>query len=230
MLGGAVVALQPDHLGAGEVLLEAQDVVDFRAAPAIDRLVVIADAADVGAFAGGPLGQQPQPQILRGVGVLILVHQHVAELRWYSASTSGLVAEHADRQQADRRNRRRSGSAAAPGRPVERPALAVGKAAAVALGMSAGRSPCSSSRRSCWRTGGRPALVVDAFGLDELLEQADLIVGVENGEIGFQAHQFGMAAQELDADRVEGAEPGHALDRRRQTRRCAPSSRARPCW
>ena len=45
--GGAVVALQPDHVGAGEVVLEAQDVVDLGAAPAVDRLVVVADAADV---------------------------------------------------------------------------------------------------------------------------------------------------------------------------------------
>ncbi len=45
--GGAVVALQPDDLGAGEVVVEAQDVVDLGAAPAIDRLVVVADAADV---------------------------------------------------------------------------------------------------------------------------------------------------------------------------------------
>src|SRR5207247_10055918 len=47
MAGGAVVALQPDNLGAGKIVLEAQDVVDLRAAPAIDRLVVVADAADV---------------------------------------------------------------------------------------------------------------------------------------------------------------------------------------
>ena len=45
--GGAVVALEPDDLGAGEVVLEAQDVVDLGAAPAVDRLVVVADAADV---------------------------------------------------------------------------------------------------------------------------------------------------------------------------------------
>ena len=43
----AVVALQPDDGGAGEILLEAQDVADLRAAPAVDRLVVVADAADV---------------------------------------------------------------------------------------------------------------------------------------------------------------------------------------
>jgi len=45
-------ALQADDFGAGKIVIEAQDVVDLGAAPAIDRLVVIADAADVlsGAF------------------------------------------------------------------------------------------------------------------------------------------------------------------------------------
>src|SRR5204862_118809 len=41
--GGAVILLQPDDLGAGELLLELQDILDLRAAPRIDRLVVIAD-------------------------------------------------------------------------------------------------------------------------------------------------------------------------------------------
>src|SRR4029077_20094626 len=45
--GRAVIALQPDHLGAGKVVLEAQNVVDLGAAPTVDRLVVVADAADV---------------------------------------------------------------------------------------------------------------------------------------------------------------------------------------
>ena len=71
----AVVALQPDDGGAGKILLEAQDVADLGAAPAIDRLVVVADAADV----LRALGQQPQPEILRHVGVLVLVDQDVAE-------------------------------------------------------------------------------------------------------------------------------------------------------
>src|SRR5262249_48290052 len=47
MAGRAVVALEPDDLGAGKVVLEAQDVVDLGAAPSVDRLVVVADAADV---------------------------------------------------------------------------------------------------------------------------------------------------------------------------------------
>src|SRR3984885_5694757 len=44
--GRAVIALEPDHGGAGKVVLEAQNVVDLGAAPAVDRLVVVADARD----------------------------------------------------------------------------------------------------------------------------------------------------------------------------------------
>ena len=56
--GRAVIPFQPDHRGAGEIVLEAQDVVDLGAAPAVDRLVVVADAADVFGF---PLPSQPTP-------------------------------------------------------------------------------------------------------------------------------------------------------------------------
>ncbi len=35
--GGAVIRLQPDDLGAGEILLESQDVLHLGAAPGIDR-------------------------------------------------------------------------------------------------------------------------------------------------------------------------------------------------
>src|SRR5207302_9895079 len=45
--GRAVIALEPNDFGAGKVVLEAQDVVDLGAAPAVDRLVVVADAAGV---------------------------------------------------------------------------------------------------------------------------------------------------------------------------------------
>ena len=58
----------------------------------------------------------------------------------------------------------------------------------------------------------RPALLVDILGLQHLLQQPDLVVDVENGEVGLQPDQLGMAAQDLHADRMEGAEPRHALD------------------
>src|SRR5690606_19576017 len=56
--GRAVVALQADHPGARKVLLEAQDVADLGAAPAVDRLVVVPDAGDVAVT----LCEQAQPQ------------------------------------------------------------------------------------------------------------------------------------------------------------------------
>ncbi len=96
---------------------------------------------------------------------------------------------------------------------VELAALAVGEAAGVALGDVGGAEalvlPAVDHLRELL---GRPALVVQALGLDELLDQPHDVVGVENGEVGFQPGKLGMAAQQLDADRVEGAEPRHALD------------------
>src|SRR5690349_3665553 len=43
--GRSVISLEPDDLRARKVVLEAQNVVDLGAAPAVDRLIVIADAA-----------------------------------------------------------------------------------------------------------------------------------------------------------------------------------------
>ena len=48
--------------------------------------------------------------------------------------------------------------------------------------------------------------------VEQLLHQPDLVVGVEDGEVGLQPDQLGVAAQDLHADRMEGAEPRHALD------------------
>ena len=59
---------------------------------------------------------------------------------------------------------------------------------------------------------GRPFLVVDALGLQQLLDQPRLVVGVEDGEVALQPDQLGMAAQHPHADRMEGAEP-HAVGR-----------------
>ncbi len=53
----------------------------------------------------------------------------------------------------------------------------------------------------------RPFLVVQILGDDELLQQAELIVGIEDGEIGREAHDLGMAAQQPGGERMEGAEP-----------------------
>ena len=51
------------------------NVLDLRAAPAVDRLVVVAHRHDI---AGVP-GQQPQPRVLNRVGVLELIDQELPE-------------------------------------------------------------------------------------------------------------------------------------------------------
>ena len=58
-----------------------------------------------------------------------------------------------------------------------------------------------------------PAVLVDLGSFDHLLEQSDLVVGVENGEARFQADKLVMAAQDADTHGMERAEPRHALDR-----------------
>src|SRR3546814_17347766 len=51
---------------------------------------------------------------------------------------------------------------------------------------------------ACW-----PAFLVEPFGLDQLLENAELVVGIEDGEIALQADQFGVAAEHLRRDAVK---------------------------
>ncbi len=57
-----------------------------------------------------------------------------------------------------------------------------------------------------------PALLVDVLNFQKLLEQPDLVVDVEDGEIALQADQLGVPSQDFHADRMKRAEPRHALD------------------
>src|ERR1043166_9005795 len=53
MCGRAVVALEADHLRAGEIVLEAQDVVDLCAAPAAPSPALLSRCAGGGGGGGG---------------------------------------------------------------------------------------------------------------------------------------------------------------------------------
>src|SRR5262245_15759090 len=236
--GGAIIALEANDLGAGKVVLEAQDVIDLGAAPAVDRLVVIADAADI--FEHSPrllhgsrhrfgalplpacgrarqccaLPQQPQPEILRHIGVLVLVDQHVAEAGLILAQHLALLAEKTDALEQE---------VAEVGGVEDLEPLLIGGIALLAearretRGLSGGdllgreAAVLPAVEKAC-KHARRPALLVDILRFQELLEQADLIVLVENGKVGLQAHQFRVPAQDFYADRMEGAEPGHAFD------------------
>ena len=160
----AVVALEPDHLRAGEVALEAQDVVHVRAAPAVDRLVVVADAAQVPAR----LRQQPEPQVLDDVGVLVLVDQDVAEAPLEGGQHVRILAEEPQRlEQKVAEVDRVQGLEPRLIGLVERDRLAAGEGGRLAgRRRASGRGRGSSSRRpgspapgraSACRRGSRPA-------------------------------------------------------------------------
>ena len=85
----AVVLLEPHHQRAREIALEFEDVADLGAAPAVDRLVVVANTAQIAVM----LRQQPQPQILREIGVLVLVNQQIAEALLIRGEDLGVAAE-----------------------------------------------------------------------------------------------------------------------------------------
>jgi hypothetical protein len=74
-VGRAVVLLERDRPRLAEVALELEDVANVGASERVDRLVRIADGADVAVL----LGQQLQQAVLRVVRILVLVDEDVAE-------------------------------------------------------------------------------------------------------------------------------------------------------
>ena len=170
MRGGAVILLELDHRGVRKILLEAQDIGDFRAAPRIDRLVVVADAADILVA----LREQPQPEILRAVGVLIFVDQDIFEpllVALQDLAVGFQQVEDMEQQVAEVAGVERDQPGLIGG--VKFLAAAIG-VAFILVGIEIGRvetailplvdQPGEHPRR--------PAFLVNLGGLDQLLEQS----------------------------------------------------------
>ena len=210
MRGGAVILLQLDHLGFGKILLEAQDVRDLRAAPRIDRLIIIADAADILMA----LGEQSQPEILRAVGVLIFVDENIFEpllIAFQYLPVGFQQVENMEQKIAEVAGVQRDQSGLIGS--VKFLAAAIGVAFVFTgievLGIESPVLPLvDQAGQHPWG----PAFLVNLGGADQLLEQAKLVIGIENGEIALQADQLGMLPQHFCADAVEGAEPRHAFE------------------
>ena len=205
----AVIAFQTDHGGAGKIGFEAQNVVHFRAAPAIDGLVVIAHTAHI----ARPARQEAQPEILADIGVLILVHQKIAEAPVIKRQHIGIFGE--DRQIVQQEIAEIAGIEDFQPllvEPVEHISLAVRERPAVLLAqLFRAYAPVLPAIDEAGQMARRPALVVYPLGLEDLLDQAQLVIGIQDGEGGFQPHQLGMPAQNLRGDGVEGAKPGQPL-------------------
>jgi hypothetical protein len=160
------------------------------------------------------LRQQPQPQILRHIRILVFVHQNEFEAALILPQHLGLLAEQPDAFEQE--------IAEVGGvedfqplleRFVEFQSFAVGEHGGFAgrhlLGGEAAILPAVDQHG---QNAPRPALLVDVLGFEQLLEQPDLVVDVQNGEVGFEPDHLGMPAQDFYADGMEGAEPRHALD------------------
>ena len=73
--GRAVVLFEADRLRARKIAQEKMHVLDARAAPAVDRLIVVADDEHL----PGRAGEHADPRVLQRVGVLEFVDQQMPE-------------------------------------------------------------------------------------------------------------------------------------------------------
>ncbi len=89
-----VVLLQRDDLERRKFGRQPLQVADVGPAPAVDRLIVVADGSELGADAG----QQLEELVLAGVGILVFVNQQVAQAVLPFLGDRRVLAEEPDRQ------------------------------------------------------------------------------------------------------------------------------------
>ena len=224
-LRGAVILLQAEFLRLGIVLLETQDVLDAGAAEAVDALGVVAHHAEVVMR----LGQAAQDEILGPVGVLVLVHEDVAETARDGLAGIGEAFEQdvhlqedvveihgAGRQAFLLVERIDVGQAGAPGGLVALHRLDVGPVAVN------GQQIVLGPRDGALHHRGLVVLVIQFQLLDALFDDAPGVGLVVDGEVFGIAEPVGIFPQETDEDRMKGAhldpprlpladEPCHAL-------------------
>ena len=136
------------------------------------------------------------------IAVLVLVHQHVAEALVVLPQHVGLLPEQSDvleQQVAEIGGVEGLQPLLIGG--IELAAAPVGEALLVGgLEILWGQAAVLPAVHHPGEDAGRPALLVDVVRLKQLLDQAHLVVHVEDGEVGPQSDQFGMPAKDAGAD------------------------------
>ncbi len=188
----------------GEVALELEDVADRRAAERVDRLVGVAHHAQLAGLADQLLDQR----VLRVVGVLVFVDEHVLEALPVFVGDLGVRPEEVDRRHDEVVEVERVGLA----QPalIERVDLGDGallgtdRPGREALGVDqlvfqVGDLPGQRPRRV--------ALGVEVELAGDQLQQPAGVVGVVDRERRAQAGHFVLGAQDAHARRVERGHP-----------------------
>jgi hypothetical protein len=181
---------------------------------------------------GFPLGQQAQPEILDGVGVLVLVHQDVAEHAVVISSTSGWVRRISvivHQQVAEIAGVHRlqpllvlGVEAAGPCRwRNRRPRRRSRGPASAAILPALDDRPSGSAASSAWRRYSRPIICLSS----RIWSSVSRMV-----KFAGQPHQLGVPAQHLGASAWKvpsQRSPSAGWPRMAATAR---ASRAPPCW
>ena len=214
-LGGAIVLLEPDHAGARIVPLEVEDVADVRPAPLVDRLVGIADAADVAVLAG----EEADDPVLRAVGVLVLVDQDVAPEPAVPGQHLGHLVEeaHGEEQQVVEVHAA-GGLQARLVAPVHRGQPLLAGTARGLLDVGRGQHLVLGRADAVHDRAGGDALVLEPLRAHALLDQGLAVVLVVDREVRRIAEMAHVLAQHAHADGVEGGhqrrlEPGGREER-----------------
>ena len=211
VLRRAVVLLQQNRASAREVTLEFLDVADRRASERVDRLVRVAH--DCQLRGGHPIGSIPHEaaheDVLRVVGVLVLVHEDVAEAPVVVLGDQRVVAQQLDRAHDEVVEVQRVRGAHAlvvldvgvgddaRDRVLARRLRVARRADQLVLRVRNAR------RHHLWRE----ALDVHVHGLEDHLDEALGILRVVDRERRGQARRLVLVAQQAHARRVEGRHP-----------------------
>lgn len=198
--GGAVVLLQLDDLELGVVDRQLLEVVQGGAAPAVNALVVIAHGGEMAALAH----QQLEQLVLGGIGVLVFIDQHMAQMGLPFGAHLGVVAQQAQRH-ADEVVKVH---ALVGGQPLFIALHDDGNGALVVIGglgqgflvieahvfpLADGPLPLAGGGHIGGATSG-------------ILDDADHVIAVEDAELRLEPQHMAVFAHHLHAQRVEGAD------------------------
>ena len=211
--GRAVVLLQSHQLGLREIAAERLQIFDASTAPAVDRLIVVADGERRTIRAH----EQLHPCVLDGVRVLEFVDQHVAEAASVMAEQLGLVAPQFEgAQQQFSEIDHACPLAGVLVILVELDQLAPGRIVAVLQRLRT-HAFVLVLVDEVLHIARYPAGLVEALCLEQLLDESQLIVAVQNLEGLWQARLTPVQPKQAMRDAMKGADPqrcaGHAKQR-----------------
>ena len=195
-LGRAVIAFELKGLDIGIKALQPEDIVDIGPAKAVDALRVVAHDTQAVIF----LAQLVNNQMLREVGVLVLVDQNVAEEILVTLQHVGVVAQQdVGVQQQVVKVHRPGDAAAAPVSTVDagglgtlRVAVGIDEGLVAGIVLGGDQGVLGVADLVLYR-GGFIDLVVEAHVLDDEFDERARVALVIDGEIGLEAQQLGIA-------------------------------------